>query len=81
MQVDNIIKRLENTIKTHLEKEKAQFGKIVSSLDALSPLKTLTRGYSIVEKQGEIVRKTEDVKPQDDITIRLSDGKITAKVQ
>ena len=81
LQIDNIIKRLENTIKTHLEKEKAQFGKIVSSLDALSPLKTLTRGYSIVEKQGEIVRKTEDVKPQDDITIRLSDGKITAKVQ
>ena len=34
-----------------------------------------------MEKQGEIVRKTEDVKPQDDITIRLSDGKITAKVQ
>ena len=81
LQVDNIIKRLENTIRTQLEREKSKFGKIVSSLDALSPLKTLTRGYSIVEKQGKIIRKKEEVKSQDNITIRLSDGKITAKVQ
>jgi len=34
-----------------------------------------------VEKEGNIVRKKEELKQDDDIVIRLSDGKITAKVQ
>lgn len=81
LQIDSIVKLIDNIMKTRLEKEKSQFVKVLSSLDALSPLKTLTRGYSIVEKEGNIVRKKEELKQDDDIVIRLSDGKITAKVQ
>ena len=81
LQIDSIVKSIDNIMKTRLEKEKSQFVKVLSSLDALSPLKTLTRGYSIVEKEGNIVRKKEELKQDDDIVIRLSDGKITAKVQ
>ena len=81
LQIDSIVKSIDNIMKARIEKEKSQFVKVLSSLDALSPLKTLTRGYSIVEKEGNIVRKKEELKQDDDVVIRLSDGKITAKVQ
>lgn len=62
LQIDSIVKSIDNIMKARIEKEKSQFVKVLSSLDALSPLKTLTRGYSIVEKEGNIVRKKEEIK-------------------
>lgn len=62
LQIDSIVKSIDNIMKARIEKEKSQFVKVLSSLDALSPLKTLTRGYSIVEKEGNIVRKKEELK-------------------
>ena len=47
-------------------------------LDALSPLKTLARGYSIAEYNGKILRTTNQVKENDEISLRLEDGKLNA---
>ena len=53
----------------------------VSKLDAMSPLKVLTRGYAMVAKEdGTIVRSVSDVKPRDPIAVRVSDGTIVATV-
>ena len=49
-------------------------------LNALSPLSVLSRGYSVVEKNGEVVKKTSDVSCGDEIKIKLSDGAVTAQV-
>ncbi|MFR2571578.1 MAG: exodeoxyribonuclease VII large subunit, partial [Clostridia bacterium] len=46
----------------------------------LSPLKTLLRGYSIVEKNGKVVKKVEDLNTGDEISIRLENGKKKAKI-
>jgi exodeoxyribonuclease VII large subunit len=43
-------------------------------------MKTMARGYSIVEKDGKIVKKVNDVQKDDELSIRLSDGQITTKV-
>ena len=43
-------------------------------------LKTLTRGYSLVEKDGEIIKSVNDVKPEDKIGIRFVDGVKEAKI-
>ncbi len=48
-------------------------------LDAYSPLKILSRGYSIVTKDDAIVSSAADIDEGDLLKIRLSDGKITAK--
>ena len=53
---------------------------IVSKLDSLSPLKTLSRGYSIVQKEEKIVKSKNDLKIGDEIEITLSDGDIKAQV-
>lgn len=51
-------------------------------LDALSPLKVLSRGYSIAtDEQGIAVRKVSDVAQGDHITIRVTDGSVRAQVE
>ncbi len=53
----------------------------MASLDALSPLAVLSRGFSIVEtERGEIVRGVNELKENDVVKIRLARGKIKAKV-
>ncbi len=48
--------------------------------DALNPLSVLMRGYSVVEKDGVTVKCTKDVKNGDSVTVRMSDGKVKAKI-
>ena len=53
----------------------------VSKLDAMSPLKVLTRGYSMVQgENGEVVRSVKQVELGERISISLSDGTISATV-
>ena len=62
-------------------KNRQRFVAQVSKLDAMSPLKVLTRGYAMVAKEdGKIVRSVSDVKPKDPIAVRVSDGTIVATV-
>lgn len=53
----------------------------VSKLDAMSPLKVLTRGYAVAsDDTGKIIRSAGEVRPGDPITVRVSDGIIHANV-
>ena len=78
--IDNFLKRLEASIKIKQEKEKNKYVELVSKLDALSPLKTLSRGYSITEKDGKIVKSKEELKKGDKIDLRFTDGKKQAVI-
>ena len=62
-------------------KNRQRFVAQVSKLDAMSPLKVLTRGYAMVAREdGKIVRSVHDVKPREPIAVRVSDGTIVATV-
>ncbi len=53
----------------------------MASLDALSPLAVLNRGFSLTQNaNGEILRDASRVKLEDDVEIRLAKGKINARV-
>jgi len=55
---------------------------LVRTLNAVSPLATLERGYAIVSIEGgEILRDAADVKPGTVIEARLAQGRIRAKVE
>ena len=58
-----------------------RYGELAAKLDALSPLKVLSRGYSIVEKDGAPVRTAEDVRPGDRIDVRLEGAELGCKVE
>lgn len=80
LKVDTYIKRLENKIKLIYKEKESNYAKVVSRLDTLSPLKTLARGYCLAECEGEIVKKSTDVKSGDKLDIKFQDGNIKTKV-
>lgn len=79
--LDNCIKQIENSIKVKHEKEKTKYIELIAKLDALSPLKTLYRGYSITEKNNKVIKSKEELKANDLIEIRFIDGKKEAIVK
>ena len=59
----------------------ARFVSLVAKLDAMSPLKVLSRGYTIAHTQeGALLRSVKQTAPNDIITVSVSDGEITASV-
>ncbi len=65
----------------NLARARQRYVGLISKLDAMSPLKVLTRGYAVAAKEsGRIIRSTRDVTPGEPITVRVSDGTIHAAV-
>ena len=61
--------------------KKQHFISLVSKLDAMSPLKVLTRGYAMVQSEnGAVVRSVSQLKSNDNVKIKLSDGDVNATI-
>lgn len=80
VKIDILYKSLTNNIQNIVNSKKIIASKNISKLDALSPLKTLSRGYSIVEKNNKIVNSIKELNKDDEININLSDGSKSAKI-
>ena len=73
--------RLISAQSGNIAKKRQRFVAQVSKLDAMSPLKVLTRGYALVAKaDGKLIRSVADVEPKEPIAVRVSDGTILATV-
>ncbi len=81
IRIDNQIKQLENLILAKQEREKTKYSKLVAELDAYSPLKTLSRGYSIIQKEGKVIKTQAELEKGDMVELRLIDGQRQAKIQ
>ena len=65
-----------------ISKNKQRFISLTAKLDALSPLKVLSRGYAMAQNdRGEVIRSVKQVDPNQCITVSVSDGSITAAVR
>ena len=80
IMVDSNVKKLQNLINAKYEKNKNKFTKLISELDAYSPLKTLSRGYTITQKEGKTIKSQAQLQKGDNIEIRFSDGHKNAVV-
>ena len=80
LRVDKYIKNLENSIKLKQKEAEKSFIEQITKLDALSPLKTLTRGYSIIEKNGQLIKSCNDINSGDEVQIKLFDGEKKANI-
>ena len=70
-----------SAIGSRIDAENARLKIRMASLDALSPLAVLSRGFSIVHTAaGEILRDANEIKPDEVVKIRLARGRIKAKV-
>ena len=82
MVIDMKVKALQNSMMLKLKEAKTSFVKETAKLDSLSPLKTLTRGYSIVTKQesGKVIKSVNYLNSGEKVNLRLSDGQKTATI-
>jgi len=80
---NNLLKnRLMNAVLENIQKAEINTGKLVATLEAVSPLGVLGRGYSIItsETTGKVIRKKSQVRIGEKIKALLGEGKIQAKV-
>ena len=80
-KLDEMEHRLNLAIKHRLAYHKQSLAKLGASLDAVSPLRTLARGYAIVSKDNRVISKTKNVNIGDTIQTRLSDGGLECLVK
>ncbi len=80
-KLETSISRLEQGFERRLEGEQKRLAVFTGKLDALSPLKVLSRGYAVVTaKDGSVLHSPEDVLPGEQVTIRLAKGEVPAEI-
>lgn len=80
IQLDQIYDKINLRLEQKLETSKEKLSKKAALLHNLSPLATISRGYSIVEKNGQVINSIEEVNITDDINITLTDGSLECNV-
>ena len=75
-------RRLEDLFRSQTDRRRARLGRLAASLDGLSPLSVLGRGYALVwdEARGRLVRSALEVAPGEALRIRLHQGALRATV-
>lgn len=75
-------KQLVALMQSILKHRQSQLRESVRHLDALSPLKVMARGYSLVydEKEQHLIKSINDVQPGDLVQIKVSDGQLSCQV-
>lgn len=79
--LDFLCEKLGSNTSLALMKSREHFARLVASLDAMSPLKVLSRGYSIASaNDGRIIKNVSDIKSGEKLDVRVSDGTIKCTV-
>ena len=80
LKCDFAVKQLEQAINKRLDISKREFTKNCAFLDALSPLKVLSRGYSVtVNEQGKAIYNSSQIKQGDILKIKFKKGSAECK--
>lgn len=75
MELVHVQQRIGDLSEKILAQKKQRFSADAASLDALSPLKVLGRGYAMAQNaQGKILKSGQEVAPGDHVTITLGEG-------
>ena len=81
MELVHLQQRLGDLSAALLARKRQRFGALAASLDAMSPLKVLGRGYAVARnEEGRILRSWRDVSPGDRVNVTLGEGGFTAAV-
>lgn len=80
LKVDRLLKNIDIIINSKMKDYKMKTVEILTRLDMISPLKTLARGYGILEKDNKVIKSIKDLEKDDIVNFRLTDGEAQAKI-
>ena len=78
--LDRVQEQLTAAARHCFDRKRQRFIRLTASLDAMSPLKVLSRGYSVVRSDTRLVKSVHDVAAGDKLRISLADGTVNAAV-
>lgn len=81
IQLDKIYDKITSEVENNLNLEVEKLHNIGAMLHNLSPLATLDRGYSIVEKNNEVINSVKEIDIKDNLEIVLKDGNLECIVE
>ena len=81
-RIDELSSRMEMAFGRAMDSRQASLSGLAGRLNAVSPLNTLERGYSIALKSKDhaVIRNIDDVKTDESVDVRLIDGTLECKV-
>jgi exodeoxyribonuclease VII large subunit len=80
-RVEVVMHRMEGSMKLRLRRAHDSFARIAHTLDAISPLAVLERGYAVcLNAEGKVIRSADSVTLNDNIKVRLHEGSLSAIV-
>lgn len=80
LELDRITDKIADRINQRLQSGQNAVARLAVQLDALSPLKVMARGFSIVTRNGECISSVNGINIGDDITVNVCDGKLDCTV-
>ncbi len=72
--------KLSNNVTRTLDNNKHKYLNIINKLEALNPLLTIKRGYTVTRLNGNVISSAKKIKKDDIIELEFQDGKQNAKV-
>lgn len=81
MLLDFLQRRLSSACEDRLKTGRAELARLSAGLDAMSPLKVLSRGYSIARRDGQVIQRIDQTEPGDRLEILITDGKLLCQVE
>lgn len=79
LRFDDWSERLGTAAKSSIDRKRQKLDRLNASLQALSPLNVLERGYSIAFVNGKAVKRTGEISVGESFQLRLQDGHINAE--
>ncbi|MBE6844909.1 MAG: exodeoxyribonuclease VII large subunit [Ruminococcus sp.] len=79
-KLDNLTRALKSAYARIISEKNSSCISAASKMEALSPVKVLERGYSLVYRDGNVITKSSELSAGDYIEIKMSDGVVRAKI-
>ena len=80
-EINNKTQLVKKNMKTVLERKQNDYTLIVQTLKLVNPLNILDKGYSLVKKDGHIIKDSSKIKKEDILQIRFSKGEANVEVK
>ncbi len=81
IMLNGLVQRLSSAERNQIQQEREIVASLAGRLDAMSPLKVLSRGYAMVSNpDGKVISSVTDIKTDDEVNVRFSDGSAKMKV-
>lgn len=80
IKCDTAVMAMDAAVKSDLAEKSVKLASLCAKLDAMSPLKILSRGFAVASKDGKIIKTTSEVCDGDLINVKISDGTLACRV-